>query len=327
MAQRAVGRGAKLTEQLLAFSRKQTLRPQTASANELVRGFETLLRRACGEGIHINLRLANRLWLADLDTAQFQSALLNLVINARDAIVGTGTITIATGNVALTPEDAARLGEIEAGNYILVSVEDSGVGMPPEILARAVEPFFTTKEVGKGSGLGLSQVHGFVRQSNGQIAIESTVGQGTTVRLYLPKSDKTAVKLELTPPEEAAASSGNVLVVEDDPDVLQIVVESMEILGYRVVSVRNAQEALDILRGNQSFDIVFSDVVMPGEMNGVLLARQIQLLRPGLPILLASGYAYETLSSREGLNGDIAFISKPYRLPDLAKVLEKLRNS
>jgi PAS domain S-box-containing protein len=323
-AMHAAERGAKLTSQLLAFSRRQTLQPQPSDLNELVGVFDALLRRASGETIAFETSFAPELWIADVDQAQFQSALLNLVVNARDAMPAGGSLVIETANAVVDAPKAAALGEIAPGEYVVVSVRDTGSGMTEETRAKAIEPFFTTKEVGKGSGLGLSQVYGFVRQSNGQIEIESAPGEGTVVRLYLPRSSSQPGE---TPGRgEAAGGPGraSVLVVEDDPDVLDTIVESVRSLGYRVFSATNALEALTLLQREIPIDILFTDVVMPKGMNGIELARAARDLRPNLHILLSSGYTREGLSGREGITKDMVFLPKPFEFSVLADTLREL---
>jgi len=317
-ADRAVARAAKLTQQLLAFSRQHRLQPEKSNANELITAFEGLLRHATGENIGLALDLALQLWFSNIDQTQFQSALLNLIVNARDAMEETGgTVTIETGNVELDPNRANALGEIAAGPYVMIAVRDTGVGMPAETRARAIEPFYTTKPPGRGSGLGLSQVYGFLRQSGGQLEIESAVGQGTTVRMFLPRLiEEPAV--EENP--AAAPRAGTVLITEDDPDVLAIAVETLRSLGYEVYSAAGASEALTILKRGTKIDVLFSDIVMPGGMNGVELAREARRLRPCIGVLLSSGYSRPGIAPDEGTN----FIAKPYQLPELARQLEEI---
>jgi len=316
-AQRAAGRGAKLTSQLLAFSRRQILSPQTSNVNDLVVAFESLLRRAGGEAVSLRLNLDSRLWLSDVDQAQFQSALLNFVVNARDAMPKGGTLIIETRNAMLDSAAAAELTEIVPGPFVVVTVRDTGEGMTPEVMNRAVEPFYTTKDVGRGSGLGLSQAYGFVRQSNGQMKIESQVGIGTSISLYLPRSTsaKAAEAEPDRPPTET--SRGTVLVVEDDPDVLEIAAAAVKSFGYEVHLAQDAETALTILQREPPIDCLFTDVVMPRGMNGVELAREARRLQPTLRILLASGYPRKALEEHEGVNDKMVLITKPYTLSAL----------
>jgi PAS domain S-box-containing protein len=328
-ATRAADRGAKLTSQLLAFARRQTLRPQASDLNELITVFDALLRRAVGETVAVETKLEPALWVAAVDQAQFQSALLNLVVNARDAMPGGGTLLIETKNVLLEDIAAAGLAEIEPGPYVVVSVRDTGSGMTDEVRTRAIEPFYTTKDIDKGSGLGLSQVYGFARQSNGQLEIESEPGRGTTVRLYLPRSSGEAEGETLSKGGgKQKPGTASVLVVEDDPDVLDVAVETLRSLGYHVFSAPNAPEALTILgRDDARIDVLFADVVMPKGMDGIELAREARRLRPKLQILLASGYRREGLRDREDIAEDTVFLAKPYQLSVLAETLRQLTRS
>jgi PAS domain S-box-containing protein len=317
-AERAVARGAKLTQQLLAFARQHRLQPEKANANELITAFEGLLHHAVGEAVGLRLALHPRLWLSNIDQTQFQSALLNLVVNARDAMEETGgAITIETRNVVLDQDRVRALGEISAGAYVMIALHDTGGGMTPETRARAIEPFFTTKGPGRGSGLGLSQVYGFARQSNGQVEIESAVGRGTSVRLYLPQFVDGAEQ-EGSP--SRGQRLGTVLITEDDPDVLAVAVESLRALGYKVYSAANATEALTILERDTRIDVLFTDIVMPRGVNGIELAREARRLRPGLRVLLSSGYARPGLQPGQ----DAAFLAKPYQIAELASQLEAL---
>jgi PAS domain S-box-containing protein len=328
-AARAADRGAKLTSQLLAFARRQTLRPQASDLNQLITAFDALLRRAVGETVSVETNLAPELWVAAVDQAQFQSALLNLVVNARDAMPGGGALVIETKNVVLDESGAAALTEIEPGPYVIASVRDSGSGMTDEVKRRAIEPFYTTKDIDKGTGLGLSQVYGFARQSNGQLEIESEPGKGTTVRIYLPRASDDAERATL-PKGGAKERPGmpSVLVVEDDPDVLDVTIETVRSLGYQVSSAPNALEALTILGHNDArIDVLFADVVMPKGLDGIELAREARRLRPKLQILLASGYTREGLRSRENIAEDTVFLAKPYQLSVLAETLRQLTRS
>ncbi|TLU74246.1 hybrid sensor histidine kinase/response regulator [Lichenicoccus roseus] len=324
VAQRAADRGGKLTHQLLAFSRRQILQPQTSNLNTLIMAFEILFRRAVGETINLHFALCQELWPSDIDPAQFQSAVLNLVMNARDAMPKGGALGIETRNVELSMADAIRVREIAPGRYVCVTVHDSGTGMTSEVRERAVEPFFTTKDVGAGSGLGLSQAYGFARQSEGQIEIESTPGTGTSVSLYLPHSNTIFVEeVEMdAPPVET--SNGTILVVEDDPDVLEIAVAAVESFGYRALAARDGAEALSILLSEKPVDLLFTDVVMPKGLSGVDLARDARLLQPRIPVLMASGYPREAIQEREDNNENMAFIAKPYTLTALNEKLDVL---
>ncbi len=325
-AQRAAERGAKLTQQLLAFARRQPLHPATHNINSLIGGFEAVLRRACPEPVEFEMDLLAVPLAAKIDAPQFETSLLNLVLNARDAMRNGGKLRIVTRLESIASDRARAMSDIAPGDYVAVSVGDSGDGMPPRVLERAFEPFFTTKEVGKGSGLGLSQVYGFVMQSGGHVAIKSEPGRGTTVTLYLP-----AVDVPGDHPRKASAERpppiGKVLVVEDDPEVLDVAVETLRLLGYDVLTAADAGAALAILRREAGVDILFSDIVMPGGMDGVELARAASHLRPELRILLASGYPMPALSATGRNNGhrEFAYLSKPYRSSELANALRALQ--
>ena len=335
-------RGAELTNQLLAFARRQSLDAKHIDINERVHATMGLLRRTLGEQIEIATGLAADLWPAFADPTQFESALVNLAINARDAMPDGGRLTIETANATLDERYAGENVEVTPGDFVALAVTDTGTGMAPEVLARAFEPFFTTKPVGQGTGLGLSMVYGFARQSHGHVKIYSELGHGTTVRLYLPRGAGGAAR-----PGEAAQAAADpaadphaggrgstrptalptaragerVLVVEDNPDVRKIVTSQLAELGYRVVEAANAEAALKLLAQGEMADLLFSDVVMPG-MSGDQLARAARELRPGLKVLLTSGFAKSSMQAGPRPDEFRNLLSKPYRKADLA---EKLR--
>lgn len=319
-AMRAADRGARLTQQLLAFSRRQVLRPEIVNVNRLLGEFETLTQRAVGESIDVRFALDARVDPCRIDPAQFQSAVLNLVVNARDATPAGGRIMIETRTINLGGENGALELDLNPGRYIMIAVSDTGSGMTPEVRAQAFDPFFTTKEVGKGSGLGLSQVYGFAKQSGGHVTVESEPGQGTCVRLYLPSVEAPAPARgdgTISPPPERR--TGSVLIVEDDEAVLETVKGSLDELGYRTIIARSAGEALDVLRRDEPIDLLFSDIVMPGGINGVALARRARQLRQDIKVLLTSGYA--PAAAKEHDNDGFAVLSKPYRQGELARVI------
>ena len=319
-------RAAALTERLLAFSRRQSLDPKPTDINGLVASLEDLVRRTIGERITLDLDCDQAQPIGVVDANQLESALLNLVINARDAMPEGGRLTIESDMVEIyDPAHAARQ-DIRPGRYAVLAVSDTGVGMPPEVIDKAFEPFFTTKPTGQGTGLGLSMVYGFVRQSNGQVRIHSRPGQGTSVKLYLPAADP--AQLQGGAPAGAAVSEGQgqaVLIVEDDESVRLIVREVLEELGYVAIDRPDAQAAIPLLASGQPIDLMISDVGLPG-MNGRQLAEVARQHRPKLPILFVTGYA-ENAAIRAGFLGtNMAMISKPFAIPALAaKIVEILQ--
>jgi signal transduction histidine kinase/CheY-like chemotaxis protein len=319
-ALRATMRGERLTQQLLMFSRRQMLRPETLNLNRLLLEFEGLMERAVGDRGRVQLMLDPALDPANVDQVQFEAAILNLVVNARDAVGDDGTIVVETRNITLDEIYAAANPEVKPGAYVLVSVTDKGSGIAVTDLPRVFEPFFTTKDIGKGSGLGLSQVYGFVKQSGGHIKIDSEIGAGTTVKLYLPRSSERPAEVarQGVVPLRTATGGETVLVVEDDEAVLATAIESLEDLGYRVLVAHNGSDALEIIKSVPHIDILFSDIVMPGGINGAELAAEARRLRPTMKVLLTSGYTGAALSSDHGLPADVPVLGKPYRREDLA---------
>ncbi|HWK48105.1 MAG TPA: MASE4 domain-containing protein [Stellaceae bacterium] len=329
-ALKASRRGERLIKQLMAFSRQQVLRPETVNPNKLLLNFDPLVRGAIGEAVKLTLELDPSLDPVQIDPVQFEAVILNLVVNARDAMVGRGGgIVIESRNVLLDEAYTADSPEVVPGPYSLIAVSDTGHGMDTATMARAFDPFFTTKEVGKGSGLGLSQAYGFVKSAGGHIKIYSEVDVGTTVKLYLPKSANSP-RIEQTRaavPLRRAAYGETVLVVEDDLDVLSIAVLSLNELGYTVISATNARDALEQLGANIRIDILFSDVVMPGGMNGAQLAVEARRVRPDLKVLLTSGYTAAALANHHGLLDDVAVLGKPYGRDDLETKLRLVLSS
>jgi PAS domain S-box-containing protein len=319
-------RGAELTRQLLAFARRQPLEPKVIALNQSVAATMELLRRTLGEQIEVATATTADLWPAFVDPAQFEAALVNLAINARDAMPEGGRLTIETANQPLDDAYARANADAIPGDYVMVAVSDTGAGMAPDVLARAFEPFFTTKQPGRGTGLGLSMVYGFTRQSRGHVKIYSEVGHGTTVRLYLPRAARADDKAAASPPEAPQPARGGerILVVEDNPDVRRVVVLQLRDLGYHIIEAANGEAALAVIEGAEPIDLLFSDVVMPGGMTGDELARRARLARPGLKVLLTSGFARAAMpaaAQSEDLRG---LLSKPYRKVDLAARLRTL---
>jgi signal transduction histidine kinase len=331
-AQRGAARGAQLTAQLLAFARRQTLRPETRSINELIAEFDVLTGPVLGDAIERESWLDPSAGACHVDPAQFGSALLNLAVNARDAMPRGGTFTVRTGNLELGKRSARRYAEAKAGAYVFVEVADTGTGMPPEVLSRATEPFFTTKETGQGTGLGLSQVHGFVSQSHGFLTIDSVPGNGTRVRIHLPREQP----VDRTNPENDAAAAGKIVramivVVEDDVDVRNMVIEQLADLGYRTMAAASGQEALDLVAAHSAdIDLVFSDVMLSGGMSGIDLVHALHVHRPSLPVVLTSGLMAGNRSTADNPGDmpetkdlDLPVLAKPYRQVDLARVIEQ----
>jgi signal transduction histidine kinase/CheY-like chemotaxis protein len=316
--ERASERGARLVRQLLAFSRRQALRPETIDIAGHIRSLDDFLTGSLGGDIKLVMALPEDLWPVECDVGEFELALINLCVNARDAMPGGGLLRIAGRNVMLARGDLAG-GDLE-GPFVAISVSDTGTGIEPDVLKRVFEPLFTTKEIGKGSGLGLTQVHGFATQSGGVATIESEIGHGTSVTLHLPRS-RSATRAEEQPRAAAAPrGSGEVLLVEDDEGVAKIAAQLLDMIGYRVQWVQDAQTALALLIGGRSFDLLFSDIVMPGGMSGLDLARRVRRHFPELPILLASGFSTTAAEvAREGF----AIIAKPYRADALAGAIEQ----
>ncbi|ESW63184.1 histidine kinase [Mesorhizobium sp. LSJC277A00] len=318
----AATRAANLTSRLLAFSRQQPLAPQVVDANRLVAGMSDLLRRALGETLRIETVLAGGLWKTHADPSQLENAILNLAVNARDAMGEDGKMTIETANSHLDEGYAATHAEVKAGQYVMIAVSDTGAGMPADVMERAFEPFFTTKPVDKGTGLGLSQVFGFVKQSGGHVKIYSEPGQGTTIRIYLPR---------FFGPEEAAISSeraGNpavpvtetILVVEDDPRVRASTTDAMRELGYTVIHAASGQEALEKLGDNPGVALMFTDIVMP-VMNGRKLAEEALARMPKLKVIFTTGFTRNAVVHNGVLDHDVHFLAKPFTIEQLAAKL------
>ncbi len=308
----AARRGGEITQQLLAFSRRQFINPQIVNLNNCLQEFKPLLERAANESIHVDFTLQPDLHTVLLDPGQFQAAVLNLVGNARDAMPSGGSITIATRNVTLDGDTGL---ELSAGDYVRVGVTDTGMGMDPQTAAKAFEPFFTTKGIGQGTGLGLSQVYGFAKQAGGEARIVTSPGHGTTLELLLPRSSQTEEPTQADPaPADRAGAGEVVLVVEDEPAVLATTVESLHDLGYGTITAGTALAALDRLREASRVDVLFSDVTMPGGMDGIALSAEARRLRPSLKVLLTSGYS-------TGQSPDTPLLIKPYDRTQLAKEL------
>jgi PAS domain S-box-containing protein len=324
-AAEAAVRGADLTRQLLAFARRQPLRPERIDLNELVGGITKMLSRTLGEQIDIALELAPGIWPVAADPAQLEASLTNLATNARDAMPHGGRLMIVTGNRHLDADYAAQYPEAVPGDYVMLEVSDTGVGMPPEVASQIFEPFFTTKEDGKGTGLGLSMVFGYVKQSEGHISVYSEVGVGTTFRLYLPRDAKEATAQPRTTVDDFPLGRGEtVLAVEDNAALRRIVAHQLRELGYRVFEAEHAAAAIAVLE-REKVDLLFTDIVMPGKANGFDLARTAQSRWPSLRVLLTSGFPQARINSDLGAApSDARILSKPYRREDLARALREL---
>ncbi|MEX1205294.1 MAG: PAS domain S-box protein [Dongiaceae bacterium] len=319
-AMTAAGQAADLIRQLMAFARQQPLQPQALDLDRVVAGMTPMLRRTLGEHIEIEVNPSAGLHLATADRTQLENALLNLAINARDAMSQGGKLTLETANVHLDSGYAARNAEVTPGDYAMLAISDSGVGMPPEVIERAFEPFFTTKGPGKGTGLGLSMVYGFVKQSGGHLKIYSEVGHGTTMRLYLPNATALEASAEAQP-LGAGLPRGDetVLVVEDDTAVRELVVSQLAGLGYAVLQAPDGPAAEAVLEGGAAVDLLFTDIVMPGGMTGRQLADRARRRRPGLKVLFTSGYAENAVVHQGRLDPGVHLLSKPYKKLDLAR--------
>jgi PAS domain S-box-containing protein len=308
----AVQRGSRLAQQLLAFGRRQPLQPKVVNVGRFVHGLEDMLRRTLGEQVEVRTLIAEGLGNTLVDPGQVENALLNLAINARDAMNGEGQLTIEASNVVLGAADAHSHDEEVPGPYVMLAVTDTGSGIPAEIMEQVFEPFFTTKPEGKGSGLGLSMVYGFVRQSGGHVRIHSTVGQGTTVRLYLPRVMAEEAAPEAVHDDTVTGGAETVLVVEDDEAVRAVVIETVAGLGYKVLQAKDAQSALMVIESGLRIDLLFTDVVMPGPLRSTELAQRAQQVQPDIAVLFTSGYAESVIVHEGRLDAGVELLSKPY---------------
>ncbi|WP_366554948.1 hybrid sensor histidine kinase/response regulator [Aquibaculum sediminis] len=324
MVAKAAQRGADLTNHLLAFARQQALEPRAVDVNDLITRLEELLRRSLKEDIDILIHLDEALWQAEVDPGQLEVALLNLALNARDAMPDGGRLTIETRNVELDADYCREEQGLTPGNYVLLAVSDNGFGMTAETCAKVFEPFFTTKEPGKGSGLGLSMVYGFVRQSGGHARIYSEVGVGTTIKLYLPRADREVMSQIEDRPEALQEGDAHILVVEDDDLVRDHLSGQLQTLGYQVTSAANGEAALALLREQDGFDLLLTDVIMPGGMTGRQLAAAALELHPRLPVLFTSGYTENAIVHGGRLDPGIHLLQKPYRRQELARKVHEV---
>lgn len=320
----AAERGAEMTNRLLAFSRRQPLQSIPADINALLKGMVGLLRRAVPAHVEIELSLGEGSLVTQIDPGQLEVAVLNLVINAKDAIKLHGRILIETKEVIVDEQYVGGRSKFVHGSYLLLSVTDDGTGMPAHVAERAFDPFFTTKSVGHGSGLGLSMVYGIVMQSGGQATIYSEVGKGTSVKMFLPRSDQAAALAPMDPPSEAANGCEHILVVEDDVLVRQHVTATLTDLGYKTTSASSSEDALNALRNIPDIELLFTDMVMPGGMNGRELADRARARHPALKVIFTSGYTEEAVVGRSWLNSGVHFLSKPYKRNELTVLLRRV---
>jgi PAS domain S-box-containing protein len=323
-ANEAAEMGARLTGRLLSFSRQRKLEPVIVDLNEHVLNMMDMLRRSIGETICVSTSLASKLGTIRVDPSEAQNAVLNLAINARDAMPRGGRLTIETANVSLDPFDCDGYGLLP-GQYVRLSISDTGSGMPPEVVARAFEPFFTTKPLGRGTGLGLASVYGFVKKSGGNATIYSEAGRGTTVSLHLPVVATQQAIVDPSAERQPDLSAGEtVLVVEDNPEVRKLSLRRLALLGYRVVEADNGPAALALLDAGTEVDLIFSDVVMPGGMTGYELAQHSKQRLPTVKVLLTSGYDAEIASAQDTTGSELRVLRKPYKQVDLARALREV---
>jgi PAS domain S-box-containing protein len=320
----ATQRAADLTRQLLAFSRKQALQPQLTDVNDLVATIGRLLRRALGEQIELDAILADELWTVNIDRSQFETALINLCVNARDAMPKGGRLLVETTNTSLDEDYAALNPEAVAGDYVMIAVTDTGGGIPPEVLGKVFEPFFTTKEVGKGTGLGLSMVYGLVKQSNGHIKIYSELGRGTTIKIYLPRVAGQPKENVDTSAVTMPHGNERILVVEDDTQVRTSVVLQLRSLGYAVEQMPDGASGLAAFEAAATpYDLLLTDVIMPGSMTGKALATKIGERWPQTPVIFMSGYTENAIVHHGQLDAGVLLLTKPFRKRDLAKLVRE----
>ncbi|WP_430910478.1 CHASE3 domain-containing protein [Methylobacterium sp. sgz302541] len=323
-------RAATLTQRLLAFARKQPLTPEPIDCNRLLADMSELLRRSLGESVRVETVLAGGLWRTEADANQLENAILNLAVNARDAMRGVGRITVETANAHLDDRYAAENLGVPPGQYVMIAVSDTGAGMSPEVAARAFDPFFTTKEVGQGTGLGLSQVHGFVKQSGGHVKIYSEPGNGTAVKIYLPRRRGDGTEAPVRTADTGPVPEGNageiILVVEDDAGVRRMAVEALRDLRYTVIHADGAERALQLIEGNPGIALLFTDVVMP-ETSGKQLADAARQRKPALRVLYTTGYTRNAIVHNGIVDADVQLLGKPYTLEQLARKVRQVISS
>ena len=322
-AQDAAALGSKLTDQLLTFARRRHMDAHTIQLNDLVVSITDMLRRTLGEHITLSTSLAREVWATRADPGQFQSAIVNMAVNARDAMVQGGKLVIETRNMVFDEQHIDSQSELQPGEYVQLSISDTGAGMPPDVRDRVFEPFFTTKEKGKGTGLGLAMVYGFVKQSGGHVTIYSEIGHGTTINLYLPRADRALVQdpVGKSKADNDVRARETILVVEDDERVRQLTIKRLKLIGYQVLQAPDGPSALEVLRRGDNVDLVFTDLIMPGGLSGREVAIRAREMRPGIKVLLTSGYAEELMHGDDLQRERLKVLRKPYQQADLVAAL------
>jgi nitrogen-specific signal transduction histidine kinase len=321
MISEAADRGSELTRRLLAFARKQPLRPRETYINGLILDTVKLLQSSLGAHVEIESKLAPDAWTALVDPSQLATALVNLALNARDAMPGGGKLTLQSCNVGLDETFVGEQGELSATGQVMIAVTDTGSGIPAAIRDKVLEPFFTTKEERKGTGLGLSMVYGFVKQSGGHLKIYSKEGEGTSIKLYLPRADRRVSSAGVAPAGPMDAGKETILVVEDDPMVRNYVIAQLRGFGYTTIAAENAAEALAVVHHGANFDLLFTDIIMPGGSDGSELAKEVRRLRPSVKVLFTSGYTDNAMVRQGRLEPGVLLLQKPYRRVDLSRMI------
>jgi len=321
----ASARGADLTRRLLSFAGRSSLLPQRLNLNDVVFELSDLLKRSLGDAVFLELKLATQLWDVKVDRSQIDSALMNLTINGRDAMSGNGTLTVTTRNRALSASDAETL-TLSIGNYAELCVRDTGTGIAADQLQRVFEPFFTTKSKSRGHGLGLSMVHGFAKQSGGTVAVDSKAGRGACFCIYLPRdwSSESNPQADVTIPNDKPSRSCTILLVEDDESVRRLTVRRLEHIGHTVLQASNTREALELWQGNSAFDMLITDLVMPGEIDGLSLAKRVRAAYPNMPVILSSGFSENLLALTDEDRAEFLILDKPYSRHKLETLMSRI---
>jgi signal transduction histidine kinase/CheY-like chemotaxis protein len=324
-AQDAAALGSRLTDQLLTFARRRHLDAHVIQLNDLVVGVTDMLRRTLGEHITLSTSLAREVWSTRADAGQFQSAIVNMAVNSRDAMPQGGKLVVETRNILLEADHVDFQSELQPGEYVQLSISDTGSGMEPHVRDRVFEPFFTTKEKGRGTGLGLAMVYGFVKQSGGHVTIYSEPDHGTTINLYFPRADgaPVAATADTVRTETGVAARETILVVEDDERVRQLTIKRLKLIGYEILEARDGPTALEMLRSGAPVDLVFTDLVMPGGLSGREVAIRARTIKPGVKVLLTSGYAEELVRADDLRREQLKVLRKPYKQADLAAAMRE----